>query len=206
MRSVGGGFSALELDALRETGNVAAGGAATSLSGLLGRSVRLELPRVREVGPQDLEGSEIAGGEGAVVAFAVTGRVHGRVFLLADAASVKALLGFLPLGGGGRAGEDSALKEIGNIICGAYLNALARWTGLTLLPSVPDLEWGPLRKAWDGGAVPLSDAGNLLIETRLRVAGVELTLVLLFTPGPGALEALFDALARSTGVDPRGGG
>ena len=35
--------------------------------------------------------------------------------------------------------EQSALKEISNIITGAYLNALSTMTGLRIEPSVPDL-------------------------------------------------------------------
>ena len=35
--------------------------------------------------------------------------------------------------------EQSAFKEISNIITGAYLNALSSLTNLCILPSVPDL-------------------------------------------------------------------
>lgn len=35
--------------------------------------------------------------------------------------------------------ETSALKEIGNIITGAYLNSLSMLTNLVIYPSVPDL-------------------------------------------------------------------
>ena len=35
--------------------------------------------------------------------------------------------------------ELSALKEVGNIITGAYLNSLSTLTNLTIYPSVPDL-------------------------------------------------------------------
>ena len=35
--------------------------------------------------------------------------------------------------------EQSAYKEISNIITGSYLNALSSLTGLTIYPSVPDL-------------------------------------------------------------------
>ena len=35
--------------------------------------------------------------------------------------------------------EMSALKEIGNIITGSYLNALSSLTNLKIFPSIPDL-------------------------------------------------------------------
>ena len=35
--------------------------------------------------------------------------------------------------------ELSALKEVGNIITGAYLNSLSMLTGLSMLPSVPSI-------------------------------------------------------------------
>jgi chemotaxis protein CheC len=35
--------------------------------------------------------------------------------------------------------EESSLKEAGNILCGAYMNALSSFMGMMLLPSVPSL-------------------------------------------------------------------
>ncbi len=37
---------------------------------------------------------------------------------------------------------ESALKEVGNILGAAYLNALAALIGVTLLPSIPELVTG----------------------------------------------------------------
>ena len=39
--------------------------------------------------------------------------------------------------------EQSGLKEVGNIVCSAYLTALSNFMGMMLLPSVPALTIGP---------------------------------------------------------------
>jgi chemotaxis protein CheC len=52
--------------------------------------------------------------------------------------------------------EQSALKEAGNILCAAYLNALSEFMGMILLPSPPTL------------AIDMSDA--VLSATYLEVA------------------------------------
>ncbi|MCQ2549340.1 MAG: chemotaxis protein CheC [Lachnospiraceae bacterium] len=130
-------------DVLKEIGNIGAGNATTALAQLLQCKVDMKVPQVRL-----LEFSEVGallGGEEQVMAgvyLAVEGDITGSImFLVKEEIAmhlVKKLMGDFC---GETMGEMeiSALKEISNIITGAYLNALSGLTGLKILPSVPDL-------------------------------------------------------------------
>ena len=62
----------------------------------------------------------------------------------------------------------SAMKEIGNIITGAYLNSLSQLTNLKMLPSVPDLNIDMLNAILSVPAIEFGIMGDqiLLIQTR----------------------------------------
>ena len=64
--------------------------------------------------------------------------------------------------------EMSALKEIGNIITGAYLNSLSTLTGLTIYPSVPDLSIDMAGAILSVPAIEFGTLGDklLLIQTQ----------------------------------------
>ena len=78
----------------------------------------------------------------------VFGEVRGNLLLVFSEDQVPTLLGFLTQGGreGRRGGsivlselEHSALREVGNILAAAYLNAVSHLLGVSLLPSIPAL-------------------------------------------------------------------
>ena len=64
----------------------------------------------------------------------------------------------------------SALKEIGNIITGAYLNSLSQLTNLKMVPSVPDLSIDMLNAILSVPAIEFGKLGDkaLLIESQFR--------------------------------------
>ncbi len=59
------------------------------------------------------------------------------------------------------------MKEIGNIITGAYLNSLAQMTNLKMIPSVPDLNIDMLNAILSVPAIEFGIIGDqiLLIQT-----------------------------------------
>jgi len=137
-------LGALHLDALKETANIGAGHAATALSNLTGRTVMVSVPEVSVLPLEQVGG--MLGDPGEVVS-AVIVRVQGdmegrtlQVFQGSAASRLVALLmgvrepsfpdGFGPL-------ERSAVKEIGNVIVAAYINALAEFTGMQVTMSIP---------------------------------------------------------------------
>ena len=134
------------LDVLREIGNIGAGNAMTALSQMLQCKVDMKVPQVRllEFG----EVGALMGGEEQLmvgVYLAVEGDITGSIMFLVKMDSAKHLVNKLMMGMGGD-GPDlsemelSALKEVSNIITGAYLNSLSTLTNLKIYPSPPELK------------------------------------------------------------------
>jgi chemotaxis protein CheC len=135
----------MQLDALRETANIGAGHAATALSELTGRRIMVDVPDVSIVALERV--GELLGDPGQAVSaviVTVSGDITGRTLQIFDGAAASALVSLLlgvdepefPNEFGSL--ERSALKEIGNVIVGAYLNALGVFTAIEMTMSVPD--------------------------------------------------------------------
>ena len=131
-------------DVLREIGNIGAGNATTALSQLLNTRIDMTVPRVKLM--EFKEVGTTMGGEEQLVAgiyLAVEGDVTGSIMFIQKKESarnmVSKLMGMEPAGEEFNEMELSALKEIGNIITGAYLNSLSTLTNLVIYPSVPEL-------------------------------------------------------------------
>lgn len=135
----------LQLDALKEVENIGAGHAATALSQLTNRRIMISVPkiavsRLEDVGDQLGEPNEIV----AAILLHMLGDLTGRTLLVFPERAAKRLCDLLlgrPPGTTESFGalEQSSLKEAGNILCGAYMNALSSFMGMMLLPSVPSL-------------------------------------------------------------------
>ena len=131
-------------DVLKEIGNIGAGNATTALSTMLGTRVDMMVPKVRLM--EFKEVGTTLGGEEQLVAgiyLVVNGDIHGSIMFIQKKESARAmvqkLMGMPSEGDDFTEMELSALKEIGNVITGAYLNSLATLTNLTIYPSVPDV-------------------------------------------------------------------
>jgi len=137
-------LKALQLDALREVANIGAGHAATALSQMIGGTIMISVPtinvsRLEEVPPQITAPEEPV----AAVLMHMLGDLTGRTLLVfpkPTAARLASLMLRRPdspeeLG----EMEQSAIKEAGNILSSAYMNALSDFMGMMLLPSPPSL-------------------------------------------------------------------
>ena len=135
----------LQLDALREVENIGAGHAATALSQMTNRRIMISVPKIQVTRLEDTAG--LLGDQSEVVAAVLLhmlGDLTGRTMLVFPEKAAKHLCDLLlgrPLGGTQTFGmlEQSSLKEAGNILCSAYMNALSAFMGMMLLPSVPSL-------------------------------------------------------------------
>jgi len=137
-------LKALQLDALREVANIGAGHAATALSQMIGGTIMISVPtinvsRLEEVPPQISAPEEPV----AAVLMHMLGDLTGRTLLVfpkPTAARLAALMLHRP-GSSEELGEmeQSAIKEAGNILSSAYMNALSDFMGMMLLPSPPSL-------------------------------------------------------------------
>jgi len=136
-----------DLTRFRLLSEAGARNAAVAFSQILGRPLTLDVPWALE------KVADMAGGASRVVcalSLKVYGEARGNLLVLFSREQIPVLLDLLvPRGSPGRNGnadlhsldemERSALMEIGNILACAYLNALSRLLGVSLLPSIPGL-------------------------------------------------------------------
>ncbi|HET7321365.1 MAG TPA: chemotaxis protein CheC [Longimicrobiaceae bacterium] len=134
-----------QLDVLREVANIGAGHAATALSQMTNSRIMISVPRLQVVQLEEVP-ELIAEPEDvmAAVLLQVLGDLTGRTLLLFPRDSALRLSEILlrrPEGSVNVFGEleQSSIKEAGNILSAAYLNALSDFMGKMLLPSVPSL-------------------------------------------------------------------
>jgi chemotaxis protein CheC len=138
-------LKAHQLDALREVANIGAGHAATALSQMTGGTIMISVPTINIARLEDVP-PQITGPEEPVAAVLMNmlGDLTGRTLLVfphQTAVRVSEIMLNRPRGAEFQLGEleQSAIKEAGNILSGAYLNALSEFMGLMLLPSPPSL-------------------------------------------------------------------
>ncbi|HSJ05666.1 MAG TPA: chemotaxis protein CheC [Longimicrobiales bacterium] len=139
-------LDASQLDAVREVANIGAAHAATALSRMTDRTVMINVPDVSVIRLEDVD--RVVAEPGAVVAaimMRLSGDLTGRMVQVFPPASAATLAGIL-LGSPEPAFPDgyeelhrSALTEVGNIIAGAHLNALAEFMDMKLSMSPPAL-------------------------------------------------------------------
>ena len=160
-------------DVLKELGNIGAGNAMTALSQMLQCKVDMKVPQVRLIPFPEV--GALLGGEEQVMAgtyLAITGDITGSIMFLVkeDVALhlIQKLMGGMAEDIYGEM-ERSALKEISNIITGAYLNALSGMTNLKIIPSIPDLCIDMAGAILSVPAIEFGELGDemLLIQTQI---------------------------------------
>lgn len=131
-------------DVLKEIGNIGAGNATTALAQLLQCKVDMKVPQVKLLDFKEV--GTLMGGEEKIMAgiyLCVEGDITGSIMFLMGKESARHLVSKLMQmeleGEEFSEIETSALKEIGNIITGAYLNSLSTMTNMMIYPSVPEL-------------------------------------------------------------------
>lgn len=136
-------LSNMQLDVLREIGNIGTGNAATSLSTMLQKAVNISVPAISVMDYREV--TDLLGGpENMIVGilFTLKGDINGMMMFLLEKDFTHTVLNALL----GQTLNDfteiddmamSALQEIGNIMAASYVNAIAQLTSLTIDISVP---------------------------------------------------------------------
>ncbi len=160
-------------DVLKEIGNIGAGNATTALAQMLQCKVDMKVPQVKLLNFNEV--GTLMGGEEQIMAgiyLCVEGDITGSIMFLLEKGAAKHLVSQL-MGMEITADEfdemsSSALKEIGNIITGAYLNSLSTMTNLKIYPSVPDLTVDMAGAILSVPAIEFGTLGDkiLLIQTQ----------------------------------------
>ncbi len=153
-------LKALQLDALREVANIGAGHAATALSQMTGQTIMISVPQINIAPLEDIPNQVGAEEEPvAAVLMKILGDLTGLALLVFTQPTALRVAGLMMKKENVTELDEigqSALREAGNILSAAYLNALSEFMGMILLPSPPSL------------AIDLSDA--VMSATFLEVA------------------------------------
>ncbi len=191
-----------QLDAMREIGNIGAGNSATALSQIVNKKIDMNVPRVSVIPIEDVP--DLVGGPDAIIV-AVFLRVYGKApsnilflmpkenaFYLADD-----LLG-KPHGTTQELDEMSvsAIKEVGNILSGSYLNAFSHFTNISMLPSIPSLAMDMAGAILNIVLVQLGQMGDraMVIETKFLAEDDSINGHFFLVPDPGSLGTIVKAV------------
>ncbi len=191
----------VQLDALKEIGNIGSAHAATSLSMLLQRRIDMSVPEIWTASFEEI--TNVIGQldtPQAVIYVKVEGDAPGKAVFFFPLHSAEVMIQLLmqteePIDLFGDEMAQSALKEIGNIMVGSFIIALTQFSGIPLQPSVPALAVDMAGAVFD--AILLEegtlDEDVLFIDTQLtgipRIEGQ-----FLFLPNDGSLKKLLGAL------------
>ena len=194
-------------DVLKELGNIGAGNATTALSQMIGCKVDMSVPQVQLLEFKDL--GEIVGGDDQIMVsiyLEVAGDIDGSMMFILSKTAAAQLVNKLMCGMLGideDTAEDcnfgdmetSAIKEVGNVITGAYLNALSALTTLKIYPSVPQIGIDMAGALLSVPAVEFGIYGDniLLIQTQFS-DDIELEGYFILVPDMESYEKILTAL------------
>jgi chemotaxis protein CheC len=201
-------INAFYKDAFQELGNIGAGNAATALSQMVGRTISTSVPKVMiipiEKVPEVVDSSEriVAG-----IYLRVYGDLPAKILVTFEHADLLKLTDLLmgqPDGGTSLLNEMriSALKELGTILTGSFLNALAKFLDLQLIPTVPALAIDTMPAILNTLLVELSQDARyaLLIQTEIFETETRLTGNIFLIPEADALDTMVKAIQKAAGV------
>lgn len=194
-------FGSIQLDVLKEIGNIGAGNAATALSKMLQTKIDMNVPEVKVLSFDQIE-EYVGGGDKLVVTIflRIEGDIPGNMFFMLDMDSANHLIQYI-LGSNDHTDlfnemQLSALQEIGNILAGSYLSSLADFTKLGLYPSVPAISIDMAMAILGYGLIELGRAGDfaLVIDTTFSNGDEKVEGHFFLIPDPHSFSTLFEAL------------
>lgn len=188
----------LELDALREVGNIGSGNAATALAQFLNRKIDMAVPNASIMELNDIP-NLVGGANKAVLGIflKIMGEIDGRFLLMfPEETAVKMLKYLIPgcevtdmvhLG----EMESSCMREIGNILAGAFLNALSVMTQTPMLNSLPSMNFDYAGAMIDNVVADMTAVSDkvLMIETSF-IEEEDMRLHIFILPAPNSLKLL----------------
>lgn len=194
-------LNAGQLDALREVANIGAGHAATALSQMTEQQIMISVPELR-IAPLESLPNQISAPEEPVAAvlMRMEGDLTGLTLLVFPQPIALRIAGLMmrrPVTTLGRI-EESAIKEAGNILSAAYLNALSDFMQMTILPSPPslaiDMSEAVLTSTYVASAHGSSYVVCVESEFHLQEANERLRGFFLLLPDPPSLRAILKAI------------
>jgi len=133
----------MQKSALQEAGSIGACHAAIALSQLMGKKITIAIPSVEILGIEQISGVVYKKGEVFIqINIAVLGEITGTMMFIINQKTALTLCDIVMGQHTDKTKliedlEQSALKEVGNILSASYLNAISELTGISLIISTP---------------------------------------------------------------------
>lgn len=189
----------VELDALRELGNMGVGKAATSLSQMLGRTIEMSVPMAKVVRVQNLH--EVIDAE-KMVAGVVTGLEDiengqaGFLYINFPEKSAMKLAEMLLGGSSDSEMVDSTLMEVGNILSSSFCDAVAEMLGIVLIPTPPNFAEDYAVAVIDVIVSQLAEKSDYVVvfETELKESENEIEIIVMLIPNERFVNYIFQLL------------
>lgn len=172
-------LSEMEMDALREIGNVGVGNAVTALSKLLNKKIDINIPETKFV-PLSEFAKEAGGPEKIVIGIymGISGDLTGETIFLFSKESALELVDLMMGQEPGTSkifeeNAESAFKEMANIFSGAYLSALSNMLELKQFPGIPHVAQDMIQSIVDFVLCKVGESADeiLCVKTKISMEG-----------------------------------
>ena len=192
----------MQIDVLKEVGNIGSGNATTALSSMVGKLIDIEVPKVEVLDFNDA--IEAVGGPEKVIAgilIRINGDIDGMIMFLFE----QNLIALIEETFFGDAPPDifslteaqmSALTEMGNIMAGSYVNAIAQLAGMTIDVEVPVMTIDMLGAIMSVPAIEMGEMGDklLFIDNNMIIDQTSIQSKMLLLPTIDSLDHLLGKL------------
>ncbi|HZK42809.1 MAG TPA: chemotaxis protein CheC [Syntrophomonadaceae bacterium] len=197
-------LSAIQIDALKEIGNIGAGNAATALAQMVNAKIDMNVPRVSILPFADVP-KLIGGADSHVVGifFNVSGAAPASILFILPIDKALLLVDMLFARDIGETNiedfgemEMSAMMELGNILSATYLNSLSMFTQLNFTPSVPAIGIDMAGAIIDSVLAQFGEVADhvLLLETEFKKEKLDVVGYFFLLPELGSLATILSAL------------
>lgn len=192
----------IQLDVLREMGNIGTGNAAMALAEMLSTPIDISVPTVQIL---DYEAAmeSMGGPETMIVGLLLSfdGDINGMIMFLLEKDFAHMMINTLM-------GEEtesfdpddpvsnSALTEVGNIMAASYVNAIASMTNMRINLSVPDMSIDMLGAILSVPAIHYANISDkiIMIQNQLQGNNTSASNRILMLPDVDSLQKIMTAL------------
>ncbi|MDR0821264.1 MAG: chemotaxis protein CheC [Oscillospiraceae bacterium] len=195
----------IQLDVLKEIGNIGSGNASTALSSMIGKEILIKMPEVKTLAFQEAIESNGAPDDivGAILVN-LKGDISGMILMLTEKNFADVILSaffgesdvdLLTLNDN----QKSALSEIGNIMSSAYINAIATLSNLSIALEPPMFTADMLGAVMSVPITLFGEVGDklLCINKTIQIDDHEYKSNMLLIPTVESLSVLFSRLGVS---------
>jgi chemotaxis protein CheC len=199
-------LSEFEKDALREVGSIGAGHAATALSQLIDQKVLIKVPHLEIISLLKLPRKIVRTPESLIAAVyvRVLGDISGTALFVTSRQNALRIVALLK--GHKKTTqltlsdpERELLKQAGGIMIASYLNALARFTDLLVLPSQPSFAYDMAGAILEAVTLELGLEAKvaIVLDTDFKGEESKVGARLVFLPSPISLALILQKIGVS---------